>query len=65
MSSHPDLLVSKFTKCEGGCPSNFSVAFLRVTLDLREAPDLRVRRARKDPMVSSVPVDLLEAVERE
>lgn len=36
-----------------------------VTLDLREAPDLRVRRARKDPMVSSVPVDLLEAVERE
>lgn len=33
-----------------------------VTLDLREPPDLRVRRAREDPMVSSVPLDLLETV---
>lgn len=36
-----------------------------VTLDLREPPDLRVRRAREDPMVSSEQLDLLETVELE
>lgn len=38
---------------------------LRVTLDLRDLPDLRVRRAREDPLVSSVLLDLLVPVELE
>lgn len=42
-----------------------SVAGLRVTPDLREPPDLRVRRAREDPRVSSVPLDQLVPVEPE
>lgn len=36
-----------------------------VTLDLREPPDLRVRRAREDPLVSSAPLALLVPVEQE
>lgn len=36
-----------------------------VTLDLREPPDLRVRRAREDPLVRSAPMDLLATVELE
>lgn len=47
------------------CDFNFSFVFLRVTLDLRDPPDLRVRRAREDPLVSSVLPDLLETVELE
>ena len=43
----------------------FSVAFFRVMLDLREPPDLRVRRAREDPLVRLVPLALLEDVELE
>lgn len=35
------------------------------TLDLREPPDLRVRRAREDPPVRRALPDLLEAVELE
>lgn len=46
-------------------PFNFSVAFLRVTLDLREPSDLRVRRAREDLLASLVPLALLETVELE
>lgn len=41
------------------------VAGLRVTPDLREPPDLRVRRAREDPPVRSVPLDHLVPVEPE
>lgn len=44
---------------------NFSIAFLRVTLDLRDPLDLRVRRAREDPLVSLVLLDLLATVELE
>lgn len=36
-----------------------------VTQDLREPPDLRVRRAREDPLVSLVPLDQLVPVEPE
>lgn len=43
----------------------FSVACFRVTLDLREPPDLMVRRAREDPLVSSVLLDLLVLVDLE
>ena len=39
--------------------------FFRVTLDLREHLDLRVRREREDPLVRSVPLVLLETVELE
>lgn len=35
------------------------------TLDLREPPDLRVRKAREDPLVSLVPLALLVPVELE
>lgn len=44
---------------------HLSVAGLRVTQDLRELLDLRVRRAREDPLVSSVPLDQLVPVEPE
>lgn len=44
---------------------NFSIAFLRVTLDPRDPLDLRVRRAREDPLVSLVLLDLLATVELE
>lgn len=47
------------------CDFNFPFVFLRVMLDLRDPPDLRVRRAREDPLVSSVLPDLLETVELE
>lgn len=46
-------------------PFNFSVAFLRATPDLKDPLDLRVRRAREDPLVSLVLLDLLAAVELE
>lgn len=42
-----------------------SVAGHRVTQDLREPPDLRVRRAREDPLVSLVPLDHPVPVEPE
>lgn len=44
---------------------NLSVASLRVTLDLLDLLELRVRRVREDPLVSLVPQDLLVAVEQE
>lgn len=42
-----------------------SAASLRVTLDLPDRLDLRVRREREDPMVSLVVVDPLVSVEPE
>lgn len=42
-----------------------SAAFLRVTLDLPDLLDLRVRREREDPVVSLVLVDPLVSVEPE
>ena len=43
----------------------FSVASFRVTLELREPPDLMVRRAREDLLVSLAPPAPLAAVELE
>lgn len=43
----------------------FSVVFLRVTLVLRESPEVRVRREREDPLVRLVLLDLLVPVEPE
>lgn len=44
---------------------NLSAAFLRVTPDLLDLLELRVRRVREDPVVSLVLQDLLVAVEQE
>lgn len=44
---------------------NFFVTFLRVTLELKDPPDLRVRRAREDPLVSLVLLESLATVELE
>lgn len=43
--------------------TSLSAAVLRVTLDLREPPDLRVRRAKEDLLVRLVPLDPLACVE--
>lgn len=42
-----------------------SAAFLRVTLDLLDLLDLRVRREKEDPLVSLVLADPLVSVEPE
>lgn len=42
--------------------TTFSVVFLRVTQDLREPLEIRVRKAREDPLVRLVPMGQLAAV---
>lgn len=44
---------------------NSSASILRVTQDPREPQDLRERKAREDPLVSLVPLELQATVEQE